>query len=117
MFTQGEWNIVPTSQPERKEFWIRSKTGRNLIARITRNSTDDKEAEDNARLIAEAGTVCNETGFTPKQLAEHKADLLAACKLMVDSHGMHGPCEHNSCSECRIAHNKAREAINKAENK
>jgi len=30
--------------------------------------------------MTEAGTVYNETGFTPIQLAESKAELLAACK-------------------------------------
>ena len=32
----------------------------------------------NAKLIAEAGTVTNETGFTPRQLADQKAKLLEA---------------------------------------
>lgn len=35
----------------------------------------------NAKLMAEAGTVYNETGYTPRQLAEQKADLLAACEM------------------------------------
>ena len=26
--------------------------------------------------------------------------LLAACEQLCDSHGMHGPCEHNSCKTC-----------------
>jgi hypothetical protein len=32
----------------------------------------------NARLIAEAGTVYHETGLTPRQLAEQRAELLEA---------------------------------------
>lgn len=34
-------------------------------------------AEADARLIAEAGTVAHETGLTPRQLAEQRAELLA----------------------------------------
>jgi len=36
------------------------------------------EAEANARLIAEAGTVHHETGLTPRQLVEQRAELLEA---------------------------------------
>lgn len=36
------------------------------------------EQETNARLIAEAGTVYHETGLTPRQLAEQRAELLEA---------------------------------------
>ena len=38
------------------------------------------EANANAGLIAEAGTVATETGLTPRQLADQRADLLAACE-------------------------------------
>jgi len=37
-----------------------------------------EEAKANAKLIAEAGTVTNETGYTPRQLADQKAELLEA---------------------------------------
>lgn len=37
--------------------------------------------EDNANLIAEAGTVYHETGLTPRQLAEQRDELLEALKL------------------------------------
>ncbi len=33
------------------------------------------ESEANAQLIAEAGTVANETGFTPRQLADQNKEL------------------------------------------
>ena len=46
----------------------------------------------------------------------HK-DLLAACKLMVDSHGMHGPCEHHCCQQCKTAYTKAKAAIQNTEKK
>lgn len=38
------------------------------------------EAIANAKLFAEAGTVANETGLTPRQLAEQRAELLIALK-------------------------------------
>ena len=47
MYTKGKWKVTPTKQPGRNEFWIGSPIGRNLIARIKINSTDDKEAEAN----------------------------------------------------------------------
>ncbi len=38
----------------------------------------------NGKLIAEAGTVTNETGFAPRQLADQKAKLLEALKEAVE---------------------------------
>ncbi len=46
-------------------------------------------------------------------MAGHQ-NLLAACKAMVDSHGMHGPCEENSCERCTAAYRKAKAAIENA---
>lgn len=40
------------------------------------HSISTAEANANARLIAEAGTVATETGLTPRQLAEQRAELL-----------------------------------------
>lgn len=40
--------------------------------------------EDNARLIAEAGTVFHETGLSPRQILEQRAELLAACQKMAE---------------------------------
>lgn len=37
-------------------------------------------SERDAHLIAEAGTVANETGLTPSQLADQRAELLAVCQ-------------------------------------
>lgn len=41
---------------------------------------DDEEGQANATLIAEAFNVVNETGLTPKQLAEQNKELLEALK-------------------------------------
>jgi len=40
----------------------------------------DPECEANAQLIAEAGTVCNETGKTPRELQQERDEALAALK-------------------------------------
>lgn len=40
-----------------------------------------------------------------------RAEVIEALKLMMESHGMHGPCRHNSCSDCRDAYAKARAAL------
>lgn len=42
-----------------------------------------KEVKANARLIAEAGTVLHETGLTPRQLAEQRAELLEALEQLL----------------------------------
>lgn len=48
-------------------------------------SIDRAESKANARLIAEAGTVHHETGLSPRQLAEHRAELLAALTMVRDA--------------------------------
>lgn len=40
-----------------------------------------KNAKDDADFIVDAFNTYNETGLTPSQLAEHRKDLLAACKV------------------------------------
>ena len=49
---------------------------------LAHSTADDPVAERdaNTRLIAEAGTVLHETGLTPRQLAEQRAELLEALK-------------------------------------
>lgn len=42
------------------------------------------EAEANAQLIAEAGTVANECGKSPRQLLEERNELLKVLDLLVD---------------------------------
>lgn len=45
---------------------------------------NDKEAEANAKLIAEAGTVANETGLSPLQLKEQRDELLELLRQSVE---------------------------------
>lgn len=48
---------------------------------VPRNKSEAIAAA-NARLIAEAGTVHHETGLTPRQLAEQRAELLEALEAI-----------------------------------
>ena len=48
----------------------------------------------NRQLIIEAGTVANETGLTPRQLADQRAELLIAAKMLADLY--HGKGEGRS---------------------
>lgn len=70
--TPGPWALHP----------IAGKSGRNKLAlhaagrRVCDISVFSDEDSANARLIAEAGTVAHETGLTPRQLAEQRAELL-----------------------------------------
>lgn len=41
---------------------------------------DTPTVQANIALICEAGTVANETGLTPRQLADQRAELLAVCQ-------------------------------------
>lgn len=54
----------------------------NFVQNLGRKESEvqisKSEAEANAKLIAEAGTVANETGKTPKQLAKINKELLEA---------------------------------------
>lgn len=80
MISKGKWEI---SNPAKGLFNIFEKS-RGSICMITSQSAQEMPEDfDNAKLIAEAGTVANETGYTPRQLADQKADLLDALKCAV----------------------------------
>lgn len=50
-------------------------------------------------------------------LSASAPQLLHALKAMLESHGSHGPCRNNCCSDCRYARREAEAAIAKAEGK
>lgn len=54
-----------------------ANTGKTVIER--------DEMLANAHLVIEAGTVAHETGMTPRQLAEQRAELLAALEMVRDA--------------------------------
>ena len=60
------------------------------VALATMGNAVENEAERdaNAALIAEAGTVTTETGLTPRQLAEQRAELLEALRGIMHYAGM-----------------------------
>jgi hypothetical protein len=71
-----EWNELATiGKPDNGDWQYAIQIARILPIepRVSRN-----EREANARLIAEAGTVATETGLTPRQLADQRAELLEA---------------------------------------
>lgn len=84
--TTGKWEVrsdVPYSTGGFKVFRGRGENNKTIVHLPYGNiipcpqGKGYHENKANAELIAEAGTVTNETGFTPRQLADQKADLLA----------------------------------------
>lgn len=69
--TQGIWKVAMNG----KQVWANN----NMTICTMNADLDMKEGEfiENARLIAEVGTVLNETGKTPKQLASIVNELMA----------------------------------------
>ena len=57
----------------------------SAVARFSHMFLAKKESEISASLIAEAGTVSNETGLTPRQLLKQRDDLLDFAKMMVEN--------------------------------
>lgn len=80
-----------------------------------RASGNYQVAEANAALIAEAGTVRNETGLSPRELAEHRKGLLDA---LIELRKWQGPGSASSlgakCDVLTDAQDQADAAIAKA---
>lgn len=80
--TKGKWAIIETNnvigieQPDKNQEIC-------IIRKNTYDPADDTQAHANAKLIAEAGTVANETGKTPRQLADLNKKLLNALEVAV----------------------------------
>lgn len=94
-WTKGPWKASKFSsvvgcaistQPDPKKNTV-------IIAGVHGSFGDDyrAEVEANAALIAEAGTVANETGLTPRQLADQRAELLAALEFYGELTGWNQP--------------------------
>ena len=97
--TKGKWGYFHNGN----YFEVRSNNGLTPYISIFHfnksefNGIDEvcekEEAEANAQLIAEAGTVANETGKTPRQLADDNKVLLEALKELLThalEHDLHG---------------------------
>ena len=88
--TKGDWGYFHNGN----YFEVRSNNGLTPYISIFHfnksefNGIDEvcekEEAEANAQLIAEAGTVANETGKTPRQLADDNKVLLEALNQLVE---------------------------------
>ena len=72
--TPGPWKAVPWHIMEGNPA-VQAPDG-HLICETSCN--------DDAELIAEAGTVAHETGLSPRELAEQRAELLAALDDVVE---------------------------------
>jgi hypothetical protein len=87
--TPGPWNMGACII--RGAYWFQVQAEKNgyhgrvgSVAITPDRNERNAEDEANARLIAEAGTVATETGLTPRQLAEQRAELLEAAKDALD---------------------------------
>lgn len=77
-----------------KAYGVRNKSGFICFMREVFHFPDQderykkelEEVEEFARLIAEAGNVANESGFTPRQLLEQRNFLLEACESLLEYH-------------------------------
>lgn len=91
--TKGDWEMTTeheggigspikkisvTAWKERKK---NERTGLRIATIDVYEGDDLEELKANAKLIAEAGTVTNETGKTPRQLADENKELLKAITI------------------------------------
>lgn len=79
--TQGTWTVTDGNESYR----ISDSLNRTIAHAeygwqkpLELGEISEEEAEANAKLIAEAGTVANECGLTPRQLLEQRNELLRA---------------------------------------
>ena len=72
--TKGKWGVMQGIN----RFLISSNINENNSVCATHGNT--KRDKANAKLISEAGTVANETGKTPRKLADENKELLEALK-------------------------------------
>lgn len=88
--TRGEWKYYYPSVNQFSDlsntFTVCLKGDPLILAKIEIVNGNLEEAEANAQLISEAGTVANETGKTPRQLADLNKELLEALIKLKSSH-------------------------------
>ncbi len=111
--TPGPWIADDNESYSPWHIWSRmTPTGHGepgrLIAAVI--GADD-QADDDACLIAEAGTVFHETGLSPRQILEQRDELLAAVRNLCDEQ------DARQGYASLAAYDKARAAIAKCEAK
>ena len=75
--TKGEASISESGNPA-FDICIVAEDGGSIC-----HITKWPDAEANAKLITEAFNVANETGYSPRELADINAELLEACKSLL----------------------------------
>lgn len=73
LHSPGEWKV---REDKAGALWI--ETRHEVVALVDYQDLGTNKA--NAQIIAEAGTIANETGLTPRQMETQRADLLANLK-------------------------------------
>lgn len=77
--------------------------------------TGNSEVDDHwLDIVTEKGSRITTAYKQDAHLIAAAPELLEACKKMIRTHGMHGPCNQNSCSSCEEAYDKTKQVIAKA---
>lgn len=84
--TRGPWNVTTHNG----QYEVRHDGSADHRWHVADVYPAAAEAEANALLIAEAGTVYHETGLTPRQLAERVAELEKALQRIIAIKGSTG---------------------------
>jgi len=114
MITQGKWEVRKGSGGMLSVYGDTDVPG--SICACGCDFEREPQNKEHAEFIAEAGTVYNETGLTPKQLAEQRVDLLAACKDLQELYIQHAEvCKTPDDCPYVTSLEKAIDAIAKAE--
>lgn len=77
-WTKSEWFAAACGTDGDCEWGVDTRDGWHIAVAC---GGMDGATESNAALIAEAGTVANETGLSPRQLADQRAELLDGLTL------------------------------------
>lgn len=84
--TSGVWTI---KQNKKQDYyvsgssWLKLCKVYNIVSKITPETQIESKA--NAEIIAEAGTITNQCGFSPKQLLEQRDELLKALSQLYNA--------------------------------
>ena len=80
--TGGVWRLLPPSQFIDNNWHVTDDADTFVAHVFGFNHATDNQAKTNAAFIAEAGTVANETGLMPREMAEQRAELLEALRYV-----------------------------------
>ena len=114
--TQGYWGIAENHMDEFKNQYTILSLMTHTVCEVTRHNYRevgknkfkyegelhiDKEAEANAKLIADAGTTYNTTPILPSELLKQRNELLEALEMCAQDF-CNGNIQNNPSSETRI---------------